>query len=214
MARRTALPLIGAGDRSLTSLLSTLGPAHLPHEVTGPVAARVAEALAAHTAHVESNFLTAAVLDAARDTAISVFERQELPPAFVAIVAAVEALRLDLIRASQRDLLESAEIQLLHYREGGSYRRHLEQMEGVNVGPNGGRGARRSISMVLFLTPDDWTAADGGALRIHAHRGGGAFDVAPAAGTLVVFDSATVPHEVLKTSRARTVLAIWLQEAL
>ena len=76
--------------------------------------------------------------------------------------------------------------------------------------------------MLLYLTPDDWREADGGQLRIHgagdAANGGlqsahGAMrDVAPTAGTLVLFDSAAVPHEVLPTRRERTVVVGWFLE--
>ena len=37
-------------------------------------------------------------------------------------------------------------------------------------------------------------------------------DILPIAGTLVLFDSTTVPHEVLPTSRMRSVVAAWLLE--
>ena len=212
MARRHAFPFLGNGDKSLSAVLRLWPDIALPHDKTVPAAAAAAAALESSTFFVAPGFVDGALLDAARDAASSVFDSQDVPRPFVEIMASIEALRIDLAAASGRELLESAELQLLSYREGGAYRRHVDQANGVVVGP-GGRGARRSVSMVLFLTPDDWHAdTDGGSLRIHAHKGGGACDVAPVAGSLVLFDSATVPHEVLKTNRQRTVLAIWLQE--
>ena len=71
---------------------------------------------------------------------------------------------------------------------------------------------RRSLSLLLYLTPDDWDpVADGGHLRIHHPRGGG-IDVPPMPGSLVIFDSASAVHEVLVTRRERTVIAGWLHE--
>ena len=69
---------------------------------------------------------------------------------------------------------------------------------------------------MVYLTPDDWDpASDGGALRAYAPLGGKAHgdafvDVQPTAGTLVLFDSARVAHEVLTTHRERMLLAGWL----
>jgi SM-20-related protein len=140
--------------------------------------------------------------------------RRQLPLPLLRVCHAVEALRVALARACDRALLESAEITLLQYRPGASYRRHLDDRVGITLG-SGKTTVRRSLSLLIYLTPDDWTAADGGALRVHAHAGmatPAVVDVVPEAGTLVLFDSATVPHEVLPTQRERTVLAGWLQE--
>ena len=74
------------------------------------------------------------------------------------------------------------------------------------------RPVRRSISLLLYLTPPDWrTEVDGGALRVH-RQNAAPLDVEPHAGTLVLFDSASVPHEVLPTRRERTVVVGWLME--
>jgi hypothetical protein len=76
--------------------------------------------------------------------------------------------------------------------------------------------------LLLYLTPDDWhVATDGGALRIHdvpTTASGCACesavtDIPPCAGTLVLFDSAAVPHEVLPTCRERCVIVAWLLES-
>ena len=68
--------------------------------------------------------------------------------------------------------------------------------------------------MLLYLTPSGWNSAtDGGELRIHPHAHlAHAVDVPPRAGSLCLFDSATVPHEVLPTQRGRLVVAGWLLE--
>ena len=100
----------------------------------------------------------------------------------------------------------------VQYKAGGSYRRHIDDRPGLSLGAG---TVRRAFSILLYLTPDDWQDADGGALRVHSHPAmldPATFDVMPTAGTLIVFESASVPHEVLETRRERVVLAGWLQE--
>ena len=130
------------------------------------------------------------------------------------VVAAIEALRAALVDATGRRLLEQSELTLLGYRAGGSYRRHKDDAPGLTIGTSG-RQVRRSLSLLVYLTSDGWqTAKDGGALRVYPPKGqaGEPVDVEPLAGTLVVFDSATIPHEVLQTNQPRILLAGWLQE--
>ena len=83
---------------------------------------------------------------------------------------------------------------------------------------------RRSLSFIIYLTPDDWREADGGALRVFDAQPTGRLaegpgeaeetssDVAPLAGSLVLFDSAALPHSVLPTRRERIALVGWLLE--
>ena len=120
-----------------------------------------------------------------------------------------------------------AELQLLRYPVGGHYRRHLD------VANRETRAVRRELSFLLYLTPEDWDAArDGGTLQIYppgsgagdtASRSGqpdgkaptlhGASDclleVEPSAGTLVIFESVSVPHAVMPTRRERLALVGW-----
>ena len=118
-------------------------------------------------------------------------------------------------------LTEYAPLPCGRYDVGGHYGRHIDE---------GGRGTsrqlKRSISFLIYLTPDDWSAADGGALRVFPPTGAngnaragasgseqdGSVDIQPAAGSLVVFDSATVPHMVLPTHRERVAIVGWLLE--
>ena len=51
--------------------------------------------------------------------------------------------------------------------------------------------------------------ADGGALRLHLPDG--AVDVPPRGGTLVLFLSAEIEHEVLPTTRERLSIAGWFR---
>lgn len=220
-----------------------------------PLAVRAAEALRAGDVFVEPAFVSGDALCAARaavrtlharhasaaatagasavaDSAVRSCDALDLladgvwptlPPALGAVVGALDSLRGELALATRRPLLDAAELQLLTYRAGGHYARHVD--DGVGTA---GRSVRRSISLLLYLTPDDWRDADGGQLRIHpAARGAGAEehqpersppraelrDVAPRAGSLVLFDSKVTPHEVLTTARERSVVVGWYLEA-
>jgi len=103
----------------------------------------------------------------------------------------------------------------VHYPDGGYYRRHIDAATGTT-------SALRAWSFLLYLN-ENWSEGDGGELRIFRDGGGeeapsGAAslytDVQPKAGTLVVFDSATVPHEVLSTSKARLAVVGWFSSQL
>jgi SM-20-related protein len=82
---------------------------------------------------------------------------------------------------------------------GARYLRHLDRFADSDA---------RVISAVLYLNAG-WTAEQGGALRLYA--GEGYEDVLPEAGTLVVFRSDSVEHEVLPGSRLRYSLTGWFR---
>ena len=214
MAART---VISPGDGVPLAALLRADDDTRPADFFARVAHRAAKAIGAGGVHVEPCFVDGALLAEAR--ACCSGAASSLPPPLRRIVGTVERLRAALAPACGRDLLSSAELTVLRYRPGGSYRRHLDDRPGITLGPRAANGAaasasavRRSLSLLIYLTPDDWSAADGGELRCYC--GGEAVDVAPAAGTLVVFDSRSVPHEVLTTRRERLVIAGWLQEAV
>ena len=151
-----------------------------------------------------------------------------LDPSLLHLTRILDRLRIELVSATRRPLLDVAELQLLEYPIGGHYRRHLD------VGPDERRAVRRSVSFLLYLTDDGWSVdADGGQLIVyHAGAAPGADaatagradpsargasevvrEVAPVAGTLVLFDSASVPHAVAPTRRrSRLALVGWLCE--
>jgi len=110
----------------------------------------------------------------------------------------VESLQRELNR---RLFLALHEIEMHYavYPPGGFYRRHLDQFRGRN---------NRQISMVFFLN-DAWTEADGGHLRLYS--GDLVRDIAPQAGILVLFLSASIEHEVLVTHRQRHSIAGWFK---
>ena len=67
----------------------------------------------------------------------------------------------------------------------------------------------RFLSCLLYFNPD-WEKDDGGALRMYLD--GGATDVLPKAGRLVVFFSRTITHEVLPSlRRSRWAYTLWTE---
>jgi len=70
---------------------------------------------------------------------------------------------------------------------------------------------RRAVSFLVYLN-EGWKSTDGGALRIYGSRENEQerhVDVQPEAGTLVMFRSDTVAHEVLTTHRRRQCIVGW-----
>jgi predicted 2-oxoglutarate/Fe(II)-dependent dioxygenase YbiX len=162
--------------------------------------------------------------------------RASPPPLLVGNLAArrqlvntIQALRhgLEAPRSLPPDLVELSYL-LYEGNQGGKYGRHVDRRHRSSY-------HQRSVSFLLYLgsgdaagdevEEDPWDCArDGGALRIHgpaAYATGQPVtlslsgdpqvyaDVTPQAGTLVVFDSATVPHEVLVTQRSRICVVGW-----
>lgn len=134
-------------------------------------------------------------------------------------------LELGGFRCLPPELLELS--YLLYDENGASYARHLDTFSGVTTTNS---DHRRSISLLLYLGDDDegekkrpWECdRDGGALRIYGNPAnqctGGKFvlddpdgwsDITPRPGSLVLLDSATVPHEVMTTKRSRACVAAW-----
>ncbi len=86
------------------------------------------------------------------------------------------------------------------YEPGGFYKRHVDSF----------RGARnRILSTVLYLN-ENWDRADGGLLRIYAPDSDLLLsEVSPEFGTLAVFLSEEIPHEVTPARRDRFSIAGW-----
>jgi SM-20-related protein len=85
------------------------------------------------------------------------------------------------------------------YPPGAFYRRHRDSFRDDDA---------RVISCVLYLN-EDWSACDGGALRLHLPEG--AHDILPTGGTLVCFVSEQFEHEVLPSMRERLAIAGWFR---
>lgn len=127
---------------------------------------------------------------------------------------AAEQLWLDWAAHLQRGLnrrlfmgLFSFESHFAHYRPGDFYKKHFDAFR-----PDGlERGARRELSLVVYLNPD-WLEQDGGELVL--------FDpfsdeelarIQPEYGTVVAFLSTEIPHEVLPARRDRYSIAGWFR---
>ena len=89
-------------------------------------------------------------------------------------------------------------VMLAHYPAGARYVRHSDVSPAV---------AHRRVTVILYLN-EDWRASDGGHLRVYFNDDRH-IDVAPKAGTLVLFKSDTVPHEVLPTTARRLAVVGW-----
>jgi SM-20-related protein len=119
-------------------------------------------------------------------------------PAEASLLASFEALRSTLNRELQLGLTDF-ECHYAHYAPGAAYVRHLDRSPA---------GAERVISMVLYLN-EDWSEADAGELWLHAE--GGRVALLPKAGTMVLFESARLEHEVRPARRDRLSIAGWFR---
>lgn len=96
--------------------------------------------------------------------------------------------------------LEDFESHFAQYPPGAFYRRHLDRFRDDD---------KRMVSAVLYLN-DNWQTEQGGQLRMYLDNDR-AHDVDPVGGSLVVFLSGEVPHEVLPASRDRLSLTGWFR---
>jgi len=88
------------------------------------------------------------------------------------------------------------------YPPDAFYVRHFDSFRGA---------ANRMVSLVLYLNPH-WRSDDGGELVLYAPGGGvEAARVEPRAGTLVLFMSEEIEHEVLPTRAPRASVAGWFR---
>jgi SM-20-related protein len=103
--------------------------------------------------------------------------------------------------------LFSLESHFAHYRAGDFYKKHVDAFR-----PDGTeRGAQRVLSVVAYLNPS-WLQSEGGDLLIYDEAGIDVVQrVLPTYGTLVVFLSTEVPHEVLPATRDRFSIAGWFR---
>lgn len=108
-----------------------------------------------------------------------------------------EQLRLELNREAFLGLFE-LELHYAAYAPGASYARHVDQPRGRT---------RRRVSLVVYLN-GEWTAADGGELRMFGD-GDLYRDVQPIGGRLVGFLTADREHAVLPARRERLSVSGW-----
>lgn len=114
-------------------------------------------------------------------------------------IAWMETLRTEINRTLFLGL-NSIESHYARYEKGGFYEKHLDAFSGVN---------NRKVSLVLFLN-EFWEVADHGELKLflgpEPHE---EFLISPEIGTMVIFLSSEVPHEVLPTNSIRNSIAGW-----
>ncbi|MEQ8906520.1 2OG-Fe(II) oxygenase [Ekhidna sp.] len=94
--------------------------------------------------------------------------------------------------------LSGYEFHLAHYPAGTFYKRHVDQFQDRS---------NRMISVIIYLN-EGWKHGDGGELKIYKDEEELLID--PIAGRCVMFKSADVPHEVMKTNVGRYSLTGWM----
>jgi SM-20-related protein len=114
-------------------------------------------------------------------------------------LACLKRLRHELNQRLYLGLAEE-EAHFACYPPGAAYQRHRDQFRGTDT---------RVLSIVSYLN-SDWSAEDGGALRLYLPAG--SVDVLPHAGTSIVFRS-HLEHEVLPATRERLSIAAWLRKS-
>jgi SM-20-related protein len=99
--------------------------------------------------------------------------------------------------------LFSFEGHLAVYPAGSFYKKHLDRFQNAT---------QRVVSCILYLN-EDWSPEDGGQLRLYdgPEDDAGYRDVLPVGGTLAVFLSGDVYHEVLPAKRERVSLTGWFR---
>jgi len=112
----------------------------------------------------------------------------------------MEGLQAELNRELFLGLTEF-EAHYAHYPQGAFYQRHVDRHRDSNA---------RVVSSVFYLNPD-WPAAAGGELLMHGEEAV-LFSVLPQGGTLVLFMSEDMPHEVLPARQERWSIAGWFRQ--
>lgn len=130
-------------------------------------------------------------------------------PAASAYLALIDDLRETLNRQCFLGLAEY-EAHYACYDPGSFYRRHIDRHDAADAERSSQLRSQRVLSTVCYLNDEDWQAADGGQLLMFP-PGERAVPVLPLAGTLVLFRSELIPHEVLAATRQRLSIAGWLR---
>ena len=98
--------------------------------------------------------------------------------------------------------LKDVEVHMTVYPVGSFYKRHLDQFK---------QDDHRKLSVICYLN-NDWREEQGGQLRMYLQ--GKSIDVLPTAGTLVIFRSDQIEHEVLPGTRPRFSITGWILDRL
>ncbi len=118
--------------------------------------------------------------------------------AAASFLLALDVLRIELNRNLMLGL-NMVEAHFATYPIGAGYARHRDRFRDDDA---------RVVSLVCYLN-QDWPDSAGGALRLHLDSG--VHDIAPCAGTTVMFMSADIEHEVRPATRPRISIAAWFR---
>ncbi|AKS41385.1 2OG-Fe(II) oxygenase [Wenzhouxiangella marina] len=122
-------------------------------------------------------------------------------PVQSAFLDQMERLRLALNRRLFLGLFEF-EGHFAHYPPGGFYKRHLDSFRGA---------ANRLVSVVVYLNRD-WQAGDSGELVLFSEDESETLAVIePRAGSMALFLSEEIPHEVRPAHKDRSSIAGWFR---
>jgi SM-20-related protein len=103
--------------------------------------------------------------------------------------------------------LFSFESHFAHYPPGAFYKKHVDAFKPDHTE----RGARRVLSLVAYLNPA-WQSADGGELVIYGESSPAPIaKIQPMYGSVALFLSDEVPHEVAPAMRDRYSIAGWFR---
>ena len=117
------------------------------------------------------------------------------------LLGLAEQIRLALNRRLFLALFEF-EAHLALYPPGAFYRRHVDSFRGA---------ANRMVSLVVYLNRA-WHPGDGGELVLYRPQTAEEMiRIAPCAGTLLLFMSEEIEHEVLPTRTDRASIAGWFR---
>jgi SM-20-related protein len=119
-----------------------------------------------------------------------------------AYLGVMETVRLALNRSLFLGLF-SYEAHYAVYEPGGFYARHLDAF----------KGARNRVVSTVFYLNEDWAGQDGGELAVFSHDEARepVTLIAPELGTLAIFLSEDIPHEVRPALRERYSIAGWFR---
>ncbi len=153
--------------------------------------------------------------DAARTQLYNVLNQLQSDLSGNSILDVNDSSNGELIKAAPALDKSLSELLYAYYPKGGFYRRHTDAVQKS-------ASVLRTYSLLIYLN-SDWKESDGGCLRIHLDSGGdflpegeepNFIDVEPKAGTLVLFKSDKIPHEVLDTNTERTAVVGWYNRPL
>lgn len=214
----------------LPMLTSVSGQTSLPTAINNQIAlvSQIADDLVTHGWSQQPNFLPASLTLALAAECRTLADNSKLTPAGVGRGAG-QAIRdgvrgdhiqwleagqsvdcdhyLRIMDALRQELnlalylgLDGYETHFALYPPGAFYQKHVDRFRDDD---------RRTVSVVLYLN-QAWLPEHGGALRLHP-VGKSPQDILPLAGSLALFMSADMPHEVLPATRERLSLTGWFK---